>query len=173
MQRLLDAMKGMNERNERLFAQFNDSEFVATIRQLFEKLPETALTYVTKILSIGYAGIFAVWWITREVLSPTQNLIVGLSMILSVVTFIGNEVLNVSMFNRIANAGAANAVPVMRDADALKKFAESLVPILQSQLKYKVIRTWALRISLLLAGIGSSVIVYAIVVGLIEQYVDP
>ena len=63
---------------------------VSAQASLFDK----ASSYNNVVLTLGYAGFFAIWNTVSEHLEPVENALVGLSLGTSLVTFIGWTILN-------------------------------------------------------------------------------
>jgi hypothetical protein len=117
---------------------------------------------------VGYASLFAIWWITKDVMSPGQNLVIAVMMIGSVGAFVGNELFNVFMMNRIANMiPTATAKP---DRNAMMQFLTSLQAVAAGSVKYKGLRQWVLRTSLAMAGIAVAVMLYSMLKNLWAIY---
>ena len=60
--------------------------------------------HVRVVVTIGYASFFAIWALTAAYMSPGQRLWAAVLMIVSVGSFVANEIMNVVAFNRMGEA---------------------------------------------------------------------
>ena len=68
--------------------------------RLYTAQHRAAHTYTSLITAVGYAGIFGIWSLTREHISPWLTLLTGVLLLISLSTFALFEVFRTFLVNR-------------------------------------------------------------------------
>jgi hypothetical protein len=161
-----------NRIREMLVATSKTAELIAELPQKTEdalsKMINSANSYVSKVLTIGYASFFAIWAMTRTLMTPMEVFSTALLMLISVAIFVANEIYNISMLNRCARALAVNDPLKTHDALGAKmaEIADRLRGINLATTRYRGIQMGALVAAMATACAAAVVMVYALVSGL-------
>jgi hypothetical protein len=172
LQKLLDSINAQKASADAYVEALQSSVFSGALKEFGTQFPDRAAAYVNRVLTIGYASFFAVWWLTREQIEPVLNLSIGICLVLSVGLFIGNECFNVIAFNRIP-ARMPKTPSTKSKPEEVVEFLGALSDTLSALNKAKTIRPWLLNTSIVLEGIGALILVGSLMHSLWMLYVDP
>lgn len=131
------------------------------VDRLMRSFFESAGSYVSKVMTIGYAGFFGIWAMTRTIMKPGPVLLTASLMLISISIFVANEIYNVSMLNKVAHGGGM---------EGIKGVTEHIGKLSATVRKYQGMQQWALRVTLAFACAAVLVMVYALVVDLWHVY---
>lgn len=142
-------------------------EQISVQKELLASTFSQARAYTNLILAAGYAGFFATWTFTRELLSPAEVLWSALLVTMSIAGFITWEV-----FSMIHRSRAMLAVAqAVADRDL---YAERIVQVRREQQEKAIIfgRIWVPSLIFIVgtAAVGALILMAAFVRGLFRVY---
>lgn len=92
MNKLMQAMSDAAKKQHEAALLTQQNEIKNTLIEFQAKLYDRAAAYTNLVLFGGYAGTFAIWAATRSQISPKANIIIALTLGVSLATFVFFEV---------------------------------------------------------------------------------